>query len=59
LELEGTPDMVLEVVSASSVVKDTETLLQLYWQAGIPEYWLVDARGEALEFTVQTPPGRS
>jgi Uma2 family endonuclease len=45
VELEGTPDMVLEVVSASSVRKDTETLRELYRRAGIPEYWLVDVRG--------------
>ncbi len=46
LELEGSPDMVLEVVSSSSVEKDTIILRDLYWQAGIREYWLVDARGE-------------
>jgi Uma2 family endonuclease len=52
LELEGTPDMVLEIVSTGSVEKDFETLFKLYWQAGIPEYWLVDARGEKLEFDI-------
>jgi Uma2 family endonuclease len=52
LELEGTPDMVLEVVSASSVEKDKETLPELYWRAGISEYWLVDARADALEFDI-------
>src|SRR5207245_349957 len=36
--LEGTPEMVLEVVSATSVEKDTVELRELYWQAGIPEY---------------------
>ena len=46
LELEGSPDMVLEVVSASSEEKDTVTLRDLYHRAGIPEYWLVDARTE-------------
>jgi Uma2 family endonuclease len=52
VELEGTPDMVLEVVSASSVTKDTESLMDLYWRAGIPEYWLVDARGDRLSFEI-------
>jgi Uma2 family endonuclease len=52
VELEGTPDMVLEIISRSSVTKDTVTLLDLYWQAGIKEYWLVDVRGERLEFTI-------
>lgn len=26
--------------------------MQLYWLAGIPEYWLVDARGDTVEFTI-------
>jgi Uma2 family endonuclease len=52
LELEGAPDMVLEIISKSSVRKDTDTLHELYWRAGIREYWLVDARGERLEFNI-------
>ncbi len=51
-ELEGTPDWVLEVVSDSSVSKDTVRLREGYHRAGIPEYWLVDARGEAISFQV-------
>lgn len=52
IELEGTPDMVLEVVSASSVKKDTIILRDLYWQADIPEYWLVDVRKGRLQFAI-------
>lgn len=52
VELEGAPDIVLEVVSASSARKDTDTLRELYWRAGIPEYWLVDARGDRLHFEI-------
>ncbi len=52
VELEGTPDMVLEVVSDSSTKKDTELLRDLYWKAGIPEYWIVDGRHDAVEFTI-------
>jgi Uma2 family endonuclease len=52
VELEGTPDMVLEVVSDSSVQKDTVLLRKAYWEAGIPEYWLVDARKEPLAFDI-------
>ena len=51
-EIIGTPDMVLEVVSASSVSKDNVSLREAYFEAGIPEYWLVDARGERLEFQI-------
>jgi Uma2 family endonuclease len=50
VELEGTPDMVLEVVSDSSVEKDTVLLRQAYAEAGIREYWLVDARKEPPRF---------
>jgi Uma2 family endonuclease len=52
LEFEGTPDMVLEVISDSSVVKDTEVLMELYWKAGIPEFWLVDARQDPPRFDI-------
>ncbi len=51
-EIEGVPDMVLEIVSDSSVKKDTRRLLETYWEAGIKEYWLVDVRGERLDFTI-------
>jgi Uma2 family endonuclease len=50
IEFEGTPDMVLEIVSPTSIKQDTEDLRELYWKAGIAEYWLVDARGESLRF---------
>jgi Uma2 family endonuclease len=50
--LQGSPDMVLEVVSPSSIKKDKVRLRPLYWQAGIPEYWLVDARKEPLRFDI-------
>ena len=45
-EVTGTPDVVIEVVSRSSVGKDTEWLMSAYHDAGIPAYWLVDAREE-------------
>lgn len=50
VEVEGTPDMVLEVISPSSVRKDTIELRERYHRANIPEYWLIDARGEDLRF---------
>jgi Uma2 family endonuclease len=55
LELEGSPEMVLEVVSKTSVHKDTEELRELYWRAGILEYWLVDARTVAPRFDILHP----
>jgi Uma2 family endonuclease len=44
IELEGTPDMILEIVSEYSEPKDTQKLRALYEKTRIPEYWLVDAR---------------
>jgi hypothetical protein len=52
VELEGAPDLVIEIVSPGTVRKDTIRLRQAYWEAGIPEYWLVDARQEPLKFDI-------
>jgi Uma2 family endonuclease len=51
IELEGTPEMVLEEVSKSSVDKDFVTLPELYYRTGISEFWRVDAR-DALQFEI-------
>lgn len=50
VEIEGTPEMVLEVVSKSSETKDLIDLKEQYWRAGIDEYWIIDARGEEVRF---------
>ena len=42
----------LEVVSDSSEEKDTVQLREAYHRAGVAEYWVVDARGEEVEFQV-------
>ena len=42
VEVEGSPDMVLEVVSPASKQKDKVVLRELYCHAGIPEYWLIE-----------------
>ena len=55
MELEGAPDLVVEVVSDSSVGKDLRRLPPLYAAAGVPELWLVDARGrKELRFDIRT-----
>ncbi len=58
-EIQGSPDMVLEVVSDSSVEKDYELLRKAYWEAEIREYWLVDVRKEPAKFEIfrHTPRG--
>jgi Uma2 family endonuclease len=52
VELQGSPDLVLENVSSSSTKKDSVRLRRAYWQAGISEYWLVDARKEPSTFDI-------
>jgi Uma2 family endonuclease len=51
-ELVGSPDMVLEVISTSSVQKDTVLLPRLYWMAGVQEYWLINPRNNNLRFDI-------
>jgi Uma2 family endonuclease len=59
IEIVGSPDMVLEVVSDSSVRKDTVVLVEAYWRAGVREYWLVDARRKSLNFQILARHGRA
>ncbi|HUE69450.1 MAG TPA: Uma2 family endonuclease [Pirellulaceae bacterium] len=50
--LRGSPDWVLEIVSRSSVQKDTVKLKKLYYKAGVREYWIIDARGKEIDFQI-------
>ncbi len=52
VEVLGTPDMVLEVVSRSSARKDTVVLRKLYHLAEVPEYWLADSRKDRATFMI-------
>ncbi len=52
VEVEGPPDLIVEIVSDASVRKDTERLPGAYFRAGVGEYWLADARGEELLFRI-------
>jgi len=52
VELLGSPDLVVEIVSDSSVTKDTKRLRDVYGRAGVREYWLIDARGDAIAFEI-------
>jgi Uma2 family endonuclease len=52
VQLEGTPDTVLEIVSDVSETKDVVQLRDLYWRANVPEYWIVDAREDRIRFDI-------
>ena len=51
-ELVGTPDLIIEVVSDTSVDEDTAWCMSKYSDAGIPEYWVIDARSEPIRFAI-------
>ena len=52
IEIEGAADLVIEIVSHKSVAKDTVQLPEQYFEAGVREFWLVDARSANLEFQI-------
>ncbi|MEW6749834.1 MAG: Uma2 family endonuclease [Candidatus Latescibacterota bacterium] len=58
VEVEGPPDLVVEIVSDSSVTKDTRRLPEAYFQAGVREFWLADARKEPAVFAVHRRAGK-
>src|ERR1051325_2711080 len=56
-EIEGAPDLVVEIVSDSSVGKDRRRLPRRYAAAGGRELWLLAARGDELAFEIHSLAG--
>ena len=50
VEVTGAPDLIVEVVSKTSIRKDTVIFPERYFVAGAEEYWLIDARGREVDF---------
>lgn len=55
VEIEGAPDLIVEIVSDGSVTKDTRRLPAAYFRAGVREFWLADACGERPVFSIHCP----
>jgi len=45
----GAPDLVVEVLSPSTVAHDRTTKLGIYAAAGVPEFWLIDSQAKTVE----------
>lgn len=45
----GVPDLVVEVISPGSVIRDRVTKKRIYEQAGISEYWIIDPNNRSIE----------
>lgn len=53
----GAPDMIIEVLSPSSLRHDRLVKLNLYQQAGVREYWIVDPENRAVQVFLQHKDG--
>ncbi len=45
----GPPDLIVEILSPSTVQYDRDDKFKLYQKAGVPEYWLVDYEAKTIE----------
>ncbi|MCS7038355.1 MAG: Uma2 family endonuclease [Anaerolineae bacterium] len=55
--IHGAPDLVVEILSPSTRLRDRTTKLEAYQQAGVPWYWLVDQDDLTVEELELTPRG--
>ena len=53
----GVPDLMIEIVSPGSVVRDRVRKKEIYEQAEVPEYWIVDPKYFTVEVYELTDSG--
>ena len=46
--IQGVPDLVVEILSGGTVIRDRRQKLSLYERFGVPEYWIVDPKTETV-----------
>jgi Uma2 family endonuclease len=56
-KVHGAPDLVVEVLSPSTRLRDRYRKLRAYWEAGVMWYWLVDSEALGVEEFQHTPQG--
>lgn len=50
----GIPDLIIEIISPTSIIRDRIEKKNLYERMAVQEYWLVDPQYEAIEiYTLQ------
>ncbi|EDY19509.1 protein of unknown function DUF820 [Chthoniobacter flavus Ellin428] len=47
--IRGTPDLIVEIISPSTIVRDRYDKLEQYARFGVKEYWIVDPANQSLE----------
>ncbi|MFQ5854844.1 MAG: Uma2 family endonuclease [Anaerolineae bacterium] len=50
--VEGAPDLIVEILSPSNWLYDRREKMQVYQEAGVAEYWIVDPRTRTIEMHV-------
>lgn len=53
----GAPDLVIEILSPSTLRHDRLVKLGLYQQAGVQEYWIVDPKNKTIQVFLQDKSG--
>jgi Uma2 family endonuclease len=54
----GTPDLIVEILSPSSIKHDRWLKYKLYERAGVREYWIVDPTNESIEVFILNEDGK-
>ena len=57
MNLQGAPDIVIEILSEGTRRKDTEVKRKIYAGFGVAEYWIVDPEGATVEVLVWSESG--
>ena len=55
--LQGAPDLAVEILSPSTRSRDERLKRNVYERTGVQEYWLVDPDGDAIEVFIRAGDG--